>query len=109
MKIKAASGITQFQKYKEYDTWFNKLFNVMKSTASFQPSLQGHKLKFVNKFWKIRKNEKKEILCTCPWNNKKASKERKESLNSALESIPEYLNDHPAHELLSFLNEDSER
>ena len=37
MKIKAASGITQFQKYKEYDTWFNKLFNVMKSTASFQP------------------------------------------------------------------------
>ena len=37
MKIKAASGITQFQKYKEYDTWFNKLFNVIKSTASFQP------------------------------------------------------------------------
>ena len=37
------------------------------------------------------------------------SKERKESLNSALESIQEYLKDHPAHELLSLLKEDSER
>ena len=37
MKIKTASGITWFQEYKEYGTWFNKLFNVMKFTASCQP------------------------------------------------------------------------
>ena len=37
MKIKAASGITRFQEDKEYGTWFNKLFDVMKSTASCQP------------------------------------------------------------------------
>ena len=28
-----ASGITRFQEDKKYGTWFNKLFNVMKSTA----------------------------------------------------------------------------
>ena len=37
MKIKTASGVTRFQEDKEYGTWFNKLFNVMKSTASCQP------------------------------------------------------------------------
>ena len=37
MKIKTASGITRFQEDKEYGTWFNKLFNVMKSTANCQP------------------------------------------------------------------------
>ena len=34
---KRASDITRFQKHKEYGTWFNKLFNVMKSTATCQP------------------------------------------------------------------------
>ena len=37
MKIKTASGITRFQEDKEYGTWFNKLFNVIKTTANFQP------------------------------------------------------------------------
>ena len=37
MKIKTLSGITWFQEDNEYGTWFNKLFNVMKSTASCQP------------------------------------------------------------------------
>ena len=37
MKIKTASGDTRFQEDKEYGTWFNKLFNVMKSTANCQP------------------------------------------------------------------------
>ena len=37
MKIKTASGITSFQEDKECDNWFNKLFNVMKSTANCQP------------------------------------------------------------------------
>ena len=37
MKIKTASGITRFQEDKAYGTWFNKLFNVMKSTANCQP------------------------------------------------------------------------
>ena len=37
MKLKTASGITRFQEDKEYGTWFNKLFNVMKSTANCQP------------------------------------------------------------------------
>ena len=37
MKIKTASGITQFQEDKEHGSWFNKLFNVMESTASCQP------------------------------------------------------------------------
>ena len=37
MKIKTASGITWFQEDKEYGTWFNKLFNVIKTTANFQP------------------------------------------------------------------------
>ena len=37
MKIKTLSGIKWFQEDNEYGTWFNKLFNVMKSTASCQP------------------------------------------------------------------------
>ena len=37
MKIKTASGVTRFQEDKVYGTWFNKLFNVMKSTADCQP------------------------------------------------------------------------
>ena len=39
MKIKTASGITCFQEEKEYGTWFNNLFNVMKSITSSQSNL----------------------------------------------------------------------
>ena len=70
-----ASGITRFQEDKKYGTWFNKLFNVMKSTAraictTRLPELwqqqwieggggggEGYKLEFINKFWKTRKSE----------------------------------------------------
>ena len=33
-----APGITRFQGDKKYGTWFNKLFNVMKSTGNCHPS-----------------------------------------------------------------------
>ena len=36
MKIKTVSGITRFQEDKEYETCFNKLFYVTKSTGSCQ-------------------------------------------------------------------------
>ena len=37
MKIKTGSRIIRFQEDKKYGTWFNKLFNVMKSRDGCQP------------------------------------------------------------------------
>ena len=37
LKIKTASGIQRFQEDKEFGTWFNKLFAVVKSMDSCQP------------------------------------------------------------------------
>ena len=37
MAIKIASCITRFPEDREYGTWFNKFYNVLKSTASCQP------------------------------------------------------------------------
>ena len=56
-----------------------------------------------------KKQKKRKFFVPVHETTTKASKKRKESLNSALESIQEYLKDHPAHELLSLLKEDSER
>ena len=37
LKIKTASGITRFQEEKQYGSWFNKLFAVVKSMDNCQP------------------------------------------------------------------------
>ena len=58
---------------------------------------------------KKKQKKKRKFFVPVHETTTKASKKRKESLNSALESIQEYLKDRPAHELLSLLKEDSER
>ena len=80
MKIKTASGITRFQEDKEYGTCFNKLFNVMKSTANCQPeqSIEPDSQNYdsssdseergtnSNASTNSGKNENKEIFCAYP-------------------------------------------
>ena len=126
MKIKTASGISRFQEDKEYGTWFNKLFNVMETTANFQPeqSIQpdsqnygsssdskekGTNLNSSTNSGKQEKTNKRKLFVPIYETIKKASKKREESLNRALESIQESLKNDPTCELLSLLKEDSER
>ena len=83
VKIKIAFGITRFQEDKEYGTWFNKLFNVLKSTASCQPDQsiepdsqnygsssdseeRGTNSNSSTNSGKQEKTKKNEIICTYP-------------------------------------------
>ena len=126
MKIKTASGITWFQEDKEYGTWFNKLFNVIKTTANFQSeqSIQpgsknygsssdseekGTNSNSSTNSGKQEKTNKRKLFVPIEETTKKASKKREESLNRALESIEESLENDPTLEILSLLKEDSER
>ena len=126
MKIKTASGITRFQEDKEYGTWFNKLFNVMETTANFQPeqSIQpdsqnygsssdskekGTNLNSSTNSGKQEKTNKRKLFVPIHETTKKASKKREESLNRALESSQKSLENDPTREILSLLKEDSER
>ena len=124
MKIKTASGITRFQEDKEYGTWFNKLFNVMKSTANCQPeqsiepdsqnygSSSDSEERGTNSNSSARKqekNKKRKSFVPIHETTKNASKKREENLNKALESIQESLKNDPTHELLSLLKEGSQR
>ena len=115
MKIKTASGITRFQENKEYGTWFIKLFNVMKSTASCQPE-QSIEPDFQNYgsssdseergtnsnsstiSRKQEKTKKRKLFVPIHETAKKASKKREENLNRALESIQESLKNDPTHD-----------
>ena len=123
MKIKTASGISRFQEDKEYGTWFNKLFNVMETTANFQPeqSIQpdsqnyvsssdskekGTNLNSSTNSGKQEKTNKRKLFVPIHETTKKASKKREESLNRALESIQESLKNGSTDELVK---EDSER
>ena len=118
MKIKTASGMRHFQEDKEYGTWFNQLFNVMRSTANCQPeqsiepdsqnygSSSDSEERGTNSNSSTRKQEKKKkrkLFVPIHETTKNASKKREENLNKVLESI------HPTNELLSLLKEDSER
>ena len=53
--------------------------------------------------------KKRKLFIPIHETTKKASKKREESLNRAIESIQESLKNDPTHELLSLLQEDSER
>ena len=122
MKIKAGSGITRFQEDKEYGSWFNKLFDAMKSTANCQPeqSLEPDSQKYVSSSDSKKRGtnsnsstnsgkQKTKIRKLCVpihETTKKASKKREESLNRALGSIQQSLKNDPTHELLSLLKED---
>ena len=126
MKIKSASGITRFEEDMEYVTWFNKLFNGMKSTASCQPEQsieldsqnygsssysegRGTNSNSSTNSGKQETIKKRKLFIPIHETTKKASKKREESLNRAIESIQESLKNDPTHELLSLLQEDSER
>ena len=119
MKIKTASGITRFQEDKEYGTWFNKLFNVMKSTANCQPEQSietdsqnyGSSSDSEERGTNSGKQEKTKIRELVPIHEttKKVSKKREESLNRAMESVQESLKNDATRELLSLLKEDCER
>ena len=108
IKIKTASGNTRFQEDKEYGTWFNKLFNVMKSTASCQPeqSIQpdsqnyasssdseekGTNLNSSTDPAKQEKIKKWKLFVPIHETTKKASKKREESLNRAPERDERFL------------------
>ena len=106
-------------------TWFNKLFNFMKSTANCQPeqSVEPDSQNYgsssdseerdtnSNSSTNSGKQEKtkKRELVPIHETTKKASKKREESLNRAMELIQESLKNDPTRELLSLLKEDSER
>ena len=102
IKIKTASGIIRFQEDKEYGTSFNKLFNVMKSTANCQPeqsiepdsqnygSSSDSEERGTNSNSSTRKqekNKKRKLFVTIHETTKNVSKKREENLNKALESI----------------------
>ena len=126
MKIKTASGITRFQEDKEYGTWFNKLFNAMKSTASCHPEQstepdsqnygsssdseeRGTNSNSSTNSGKQEKTKKGKLFVPIHETAKKASKKREENLNRVLESIQESLKNDPTQDLLSLLKEDSKR
>ena len=105
-------------------TWFNKLFNVMKSTANCQPeqSIQPDSQNYgsssdseekgtnSNSSTNSGKQEnKRKLFVPIHETINKTFKKREESLNRALESIQESLKNDPTRELLSLLKEDSER
>ena len=105
-------------------TWFNKLFNVMKSTANCQPeqSIEPDSQNYGSSSdseergtnsnsstKKQEKNKKRKLFVPIHKTTKNASKKREENLNKALESIQESLKNDPTRELLSLLKEDSER
>ena len=97
----------------------------MKSTASCQPeqSIEPYsqnyggssdleerrtKFKFINKFWKTRKNNKKRKFFVPIHEATKKSIKEKRSLNRTLKSIQQPLKNDSTYELLSLLKEDSE-
>ena len=126
MKIKTASGITRFQEDKEYGTWFNKLFNVMKSTANCQPeqSIQpdfqnygsssdseenGTNSNSSTNSGKHEKTNKWKLFVPIHETTKKSVKEKKrKSKQSPGINSKVSLND-PTRELLSLLKDDGER
>ena len=127
LKIKKSSGIKRFQEEKQFGSWFNKLFAVVKSMDSCQPEqllepdcadddLTSDKTRpdhndeaGSSSSPETVLNKKRKLFVPIHETNKKAKKRNSENIEESLKSINEALCNDPTRELLEFLKEDSQR
>lgn len=124
LKIKTASGIQRFQEDKNFGTWFNKLFAVVKSMDSCQPeqSLEPDCAQAGVPSGSETTPPSSNETDNCPGNNKKrklfvpihettkkAKTRREENITQGLCDINNALSNDPTEKILDFLKEESDR
>ncbi|XP_057296428.1 uncharacterized protein LOC130625365 [Hydractinia symbiolongicarpus] len=124
LKIKTASGIQRFQEDKNFGTWFNKLFAVVKSMDSCQPeqSLEPNCAQAGVPSGSETTPPSSNETDNCPGNNKKrklfvpihettkkAKTWREENITQGLCDINNALSNDPTEKILDFLKEESDR